>query len=101
VLKYEINKTPDITRKHKVLSLLKLCSTMVAVDEKARMRSKEFAELGFSGFDAYHIASAEKGRVDCFLTTDDVVLKLGKRYKDKIGMRIIDPVNYVQEIILK
>jgi hypothetical protein len=101
ILKYEINKTPDVTRKQKVLSLLKLCSTMIAADEKIRMRAKELAAFGFSGLDAYHIASAEKGRVDCFLTTDDAILKLGKRCKDKIGMRIIDPINYVQEMILK
>lgn len=65
-----------------------------------KQRSIELARLGFKDFDALHISSAEFGKVDFFLTTDDRIVK--KYLANREGIRTIveNPVRWLQEIIL-
>lgn len=44
-------------------------------------RAAKLQDLGFSRFDALHLACAEHAEVDVFLTTDDGLLSRARRYK--------------------
>jgi len=55
-------------------------------------------EIVFShlvGFDAVHLACAESGKADVFLTTDDRLLKLAKRLAKKLHVTVENPLDWM------
>lgn len=54
--------------------------------------------MGFKSFDAFHLASAELFGADVFLTVDRPLLKLATRLSSQIGVRVADPVSFLEEI---
>jgi predicted nucleic acid-binding protein len=51
-------------------------------------RSIALQKPGFSGYDATHIASAEQGNADIFLTTDDRLTRGAQKKVSLIRVRI-------------
>ena len=49
-------------------------------------------ELGFKFYDALHLAFAEAGGADVFLTTDDRLLRKAQQYRDSINVTVENPV---------
>jgi predicted nucleic acid-binding protein len=49
-------------------------------------------ELGFKFYDALHLAFAEAGGADIFLTTDDRLLRKAQQYRDSIKVTVGNPV---------
>jgi predicted nucleic acid-binding protein len=101
ILKLEIDKTPNPVRKSQLKSIEKIISKFIRIDEDVRIRAQELQNIGFSGFDSFHIASAEKGKMDAFLTTDDKLLKLYKRHEKLIEIKICNPLDWIQEFIIQ
>ena len=62
-------------------------------------RTAELEKLGFSSYDANHIASAEKSQADIFLTTDDRLFKKYQRNSQLINVKINNPVQWLAEVI--
>jgi hypothetical protein len=60
-------------------------------------RARRIEELGFSPFDALHLASAELGGADVFLTTDDDLLRRARRSLGLLHIRVEDPVSWYEE----
>ena len=58
-------------------------------------------DLNFSSFDALHIASAEKGKADVLLTTDDNLLRKALQNKSILEVRVENPVKWLIEEIGK
>jgi len=58
---------------------------------------RELENLGFKAYDALHIASAEAGNADVLLTTDGRMVKLAHREADKLGISVINPVDWLRE----
>ena len=54
--------------------------------------------LGSGTFDALHLASAEQGQADVFLTTDDDLLRRAGRYRNELRMRVQNPVSWYREV---
>jgi predicted nucleic acid-binding protein len=69
-----------------------------------RSRSAERAaflqKLGFSTFDALHLASAEQGQADVFLTTDDGLLRRAARFSNELRIPVRNPVSWYREVVL-
>ena len=99
ILKLEIDKTPNPIRKSQLLSLLNYHSKFISVDDIVKTRSSKLVEIGLSAFDAYHIACAEKDKIDAFLTTDDKIIKLYSRNTELINIKIINPILWLQEYL--
>ena len=53
-------------------------------------------ELGIKAYDALHIASAEEGKADIFLSTDDKIIKASKRNTEAIKVEIENPLIWLQ-----
>lgn len=70
-LEAEINKDLSTERKERVFGILSLATIKVKYSEKLQQRIQQFMQIGFTPYDAAHIASAEKGSADIFLSTDD------------------------------
>ena len=62
-------------------------------------RIRELIMLGFRNFDAFHVACAELDNADVFATTDDRLLALGGRHAGVLGVRIVDVVTLVREVL--
>ena len=101
VVDIEISKIPDDERKQKVSFLSSTLKSYVTVDEDIERRAMELEELNFKPFDAFHIACAEKGGADVFLTTDDDLLKKALQKKEVLKVRLENPVKWLMEEIEK
>jgi predicted nucleic acid-binding protein len=99
VVEYEIQRTPDLDRRNKVLLLTQAVNKTVKLDETDRTRVTELSSLGFKAFDALHVVCAEKAQVDVLLTTDDKFLKKGIQNSDMLTVRIMNPVSWLQEVM--
>ena len=76
VVTYEINKTPDRGRRQRVESLIRYADRHILLDATIVKRGLEIGKISFGAFDALHLACAEYGKADVFLTTDDKLLRL-------------------------
>lgn len=98
VVDYEISKIPDSERREKVEILASLAKEKVILDDDIIKRAKEIERFGIKAMDALHIACAEKAS-DVMLTTDDSLIKKVKENRDKIKVRVMNPVKFVEEVL--
>ena len=98
-LEIEIDRTPDMEQQSRLRRVIEFVDVFVELGEKELERAKELQKLGFVGFDAVHLACAESGSADIFLTTDDRLLKLAKRVAKKLDVRVENPLDWMKEMI--
>ena len=94
-LDVELNRIPNLERLRNVKSLLALAKIRVLASQFIETRSRELQTLGFAGFDATHIASAERGRADIFLSTDDRLVKKARRNIQLLDVAVDNPVQWL------
>ena len=90
-LEIEISRNPDADRRHDVAALLAFSNEVVVPRPRSAERAAFLQKLGFGVFDALHLASAELGRADVFLTTDDGLLRRAARYNNELRIRVREP----------
>jgi predicted nucleic acid-binding protein len=98
VLEIEIKRNPDADRRRDVASLLALANEVVVPQSPAAARAASLQSFGFDPFDALHLACAEEGRADVFLTTDDDLIRRARRRISEIRTRVMNPVSWYQEV---
>jgi len=98
ILDLEISRNPDQERRNDVNSLLVLASEVVRPKTEDADRAAELQKLGISSFDALHLACAERGEVDVFLTTDDGLLSRARRPGTALRVRAENPLSWYQEL---
>ena len=99
-LEIEISRNPDGERRRDVAALLAFSNEVVVPRSRAAERGTFLQELGFGTFDALHLASAEQGQADVFLTTDDDLLRRAGRYRNELHVRVQNPVSWYREVAL-
>ena len=95
VLLYENSKNPYLTRQSSIRKFVKENVSVYVGAEQAdeiRMLAGGIISTGVKVADAYHVACAIVSKSDCFLTTDDRLLK----YKDE-RIRIEDPMDFIRK----
>jgi predicted nucleic acid-binding protein len=93
----ELDQTPDLERLNNVRTILTVAKINVISSRFLEERSGELQQLGFSGYDAAHIASAERGRADIFLSTDDRLVRRARRYAQMIQVTVDNPVQWLMQ----
>lgn len=96
-LLYETIRSPLIDRREYVASYLELATVFVALDETIRARARQLTRQRVAAVDALHLACAERGGADWFITCDDQILGRAHRRALKAGMRVSSPVEFVLE----
>ena len=96
----EVNRTPDLEERAQIKTWLTLAHQAVRVGTRETSRGQQLETLGFQKLDALHIACAESGEADIFLTTDDKLLRRAKRYHDQLDIRVENPATWLQEVNL-
>lgn len=95
----EVEKSPDLEQRSRVKGWLIDARYIVSVGAREISRGKQLEILGFKELDALHIACAESGDSDIFLTTDDELLKRAKRNSTQLYVRVENPYTWLQEIV--
>lgn len=92
VVDFEISQISDPDTLIEVGLIAIEMKEIVSLMESDRKRILELVGMGFKSIDAMHLACAEKGLVDVFLTTDDSILKRAAKYSDKLGVKVDNPL---------
>ena len=95
IVLYEISQILNRDKQDAVLRLSKTAKRIIRVNNLIRERTQEYEAQRIKPIDALHIDSAEKAKVNIFLTTDDRIIK--KRDKLKINFRILNPTRFLYE----
>jgi predicted nucleic acid-binding protein len=95
---YENSKMADPLRRTRVRNLFNLFHKYVIINSEVAQRAQEIGKFGFGPIDSIHIACAESGAVDFFVTCDDGLLKLGKRNSDRMTVRVIGLLDVLGEV---
>jgi len=95
ILRYENGKDPDPVRKERVSSYLMLSREFVGIDERVLKRGIYLRKLGFENLDALHLALAEKGGADYFLTCDDSIPRKADSCKVKLKTNVMGLLKFV------
>jgi len=94
-LLYENNKNLNEQRKFRVASYFHLAQEFIKIDNSDLERAKYLKRLGFADIDALHIGLAEKSRVDYFITCDDEIVKLYKKWRNSIKVKVISLIEFI------
>jgi predicted nucleic acid-binding protein len=98
VLDLEIDRTPDPERRRRVRLLAFHAHRSVLVGQSEIERAQQLEAWGFSAFDALHLACAESGSSDVFLTTDDALLRKSATYAEQLRLRVENPLTWLREV---
>lgn len=101
VIDIEISKIPNADKREEVNILTTLLQSWIMVNEDIEKRAIALERLGFKPFDALHVACAEKGKADVFLTTDDHLLHKASQNIGILKVRVENPVKWLMEVIEK
>jgi predicted nucleic acid-binding protein len=97
VLFDEMSLIADKIKKQKILLLCESAELYVALTNEIVTRAKRLEKHGIKPYDALHIASAESGGADIFLTTDRRLLNAAQRSDVKI--KVGNPLKWLMEVL--
>jgi predicted nucleic acid-binding protein len=98
VLLYEINRIPNLQRRHHALEMLALSDIKIKLDTFIEQRANELQQYGIKPLDALHLATAEQANADYFCTCDDRFLKRAQTLK--LNTCAISPLQLLMELDL-
>ena len=98
VLVEELNQTPNVKKRSLAKSLLVDVHHTVPKGVREAARGKHLEALGFSEYDALHLACAETGQADLFLTTDDSLLKKARSVGPQLRVPVENPLTWLKKV---
>lgn len=98
VLQMEIDNIKDTLKHEKVMALYGVATECVSYTQAILQRAQKLATLAtIHRMDALHIASAETGGADIFITTDDKLLRACAGLA--LSVRVMNPVKCLAEVM--
>jgi len=79
--------------------MLSSADQIISIGTTETLRGKHLESLGFKPFDALHLACAESGNADLFLTTDDRILRKAASVSSQLRIRVENPYTWLQEVV--
>ena len=95
-LTLEVDNNPDMSQRNEMKYQMANAYINVSISEIERARGRDLEKLGFKQLDALHLACAERGNADVFLTTDDRLLRRAKRLSSKLHVQVENPYEWLQ-----
>ncbi len=99
VISFEISKTPDPDRIKRVRLLANLSKKQISLNKELINRARIIEGLKVKPIDALHLACAEEGNVDVFLTTDQELIAKCRKNQEKIRIKVSNPVKWLMEVL--
>jgi predicted nucleic acid-binding protein len=94
----EIAAIPDPELRIRVQEVALTATEYVPLDTPSRHRGLELQAMGVPGYDSLHLACAEAAGADVLLTTDDAFVRRARRLREKLRVRVANPLTWLQEI---
>jgi predicted nucleic acid-binding protein len=94
----EIDAMPDADRRVRVQLLLPPRKRLLKLDDDVFDRAEELESFGMKPADAVHVAAAEALEADVFLSCDDRLCRLAKRWRARLKVTVANPVDWLREI---
>lgn len=95
-LTLEVDNNRDMSQRNEMKYQMADADINVSISEIEKARGRDLEKLGFKQLDALHLACAERGNADVFLTTDDRLLRRAKRFSSKLHVRVENPYEWLQ-----
>ncbi len=95
---FENDRNPREDRRLAAASWLNGARVEAALTESAAARARELGSLGFSPLDALHTAFAEEAGAVSLATTDDALIALGQRHRERLRVSITNPTHLLQKL---
>ena len=97
VLLDEILGMTDMDRREKVMLLYRSAAEHIGLTDRIIARAKSFERFNIKSYDALHLASAEAGGADVFLTTDRKLINAAQRAD--AGVTVKNPLKWLTEVL--
>ena len=97
ILEAERTACPDNVKKALVSKMFELKFERVNLSRIDINRAGKLCALGLQEYDAFHIAAAERGQCDVFLTTDDRLIAKSRKLGKQIKIAVSNPVDWLLE----
>jgi len=94
---FELGRLVDVDKRQRVLSLASLATSKIVISEAIEIRARQLHTYGFHPLDSLHLACAEAGNADVFLTTDDRLLRGVMRNRNFVQVASANPVLWLME----
>jgi len=92
-LAFELSQHPHQEQAQRIATPLLLAKTLVRASASVTLRARTLEQFGLRGLDELHIASAEAGKADLLVTTDDRMLKRAARARAMLHVRVLLPAS--------
>ncbi|PSB04966.1 PIN domain-containing protein [Merismopedia glauca] len=99
IIEFEVSQHSDSFKQEKVRSILTLANIYIESSENIDLRAEELMRLSFKYHDALHLAFAEAGGADVFLTTDDRLLRKARQFFHLFSIEIENPTIWLMNIL--
>jgi predicted nucleic acid-binding protein len=97
MVEIEVDAMPDADRKARVRALDEDAEVFSALTQDIFERAGTLQGFGLKPADAVHVAAAEHGSADVFLSCDDQLCKMARRHRDKLIVEVTNPLSWLKE----
>ena len=94
----EVDRRPGVGRHRVIAAWLPLAAHHVQTGPLVVRRAEALQGLGIHRFDALHLASAESGGADVFLTTDDRLRRAAVRHIKDLHVAVSNPLTWLERL---
>lgn len=101
VLAYENSLSPFMERKERVSDYIAIASRTIKMSDAIRKRAIVFEQAGFDSLDAMHLACAEFGGAEYFITCDDTIIKKARKDRKLVLLSVCSPLEFLIEEVFK
>ncbi|WP_448573133.1 PIN domain-containing protein [Trichothermofontia sp.] len=99
IIEFEIDRHSDTFKKELTGAILAKAKAYIATSVEIMHRADDLMKLSFKFHDALHLAFAEAGGVDVFLTTDDRLLRKAQQNLNSIKIKVENPVIWLMSTL--
>lgn len=96
---YEIYKTPNDERQERLWQVEQKANERLELTDAVFQQAESLQKLGFTEYDALHLAFAISAKVDVLLSTDDKLVKRANANFTTLQLKVANPLAWLQEVI--
>ena len=99
IIEFEVERHSDAFKKELINAVLAQTQRYLKTTPSIQERARALMQLSFKFHDALHLAFAEAGQVDIFLTTDDRLLRKVRHHQDLITVAVDNPTVWLMRTL--
>lgn len=98
-LEYENSLTSEPDKRMRVKTYLDIAKEYVKLSDSLIKRANEIISLGIRDMDGFHVAMAEGGKADYFVTCDDGIISKAKEFQETLKVKVCSVLEFLEEVV--